>query len=850
MEPDPADGRDVPALDAFRGSEPAGGGPRRVLLVDDEPGAADLAATHVERLVDGVETVTRTSPADALAVVREQRVDCVVSDYNMPESDGLELLEDVRTVDPGLPFVLFTGRGSEEIASEAISAGVTDYLQKGVGRDRFEMLANSVENALDRRRVERDLRGVNAKVTAIHEFASDVAAAEDAEDVLTRLVSAAERILSFDRCVSVRRHGDKLIPAARSENVSEDEVRTFDVGEGVVGATVAEERTIVVDNLSVDPSDPEELEDPNDPGRETAGGGTEAASAPADDQRRAEELADPVGDDIRSAISVPIGSYGAFQAVSDGYAAFDQSDVEFAELLAAHAADALEQIETENTLRTERDRVEALFDDLPLPVARAVSSPGDAPKLDAVNDAFEAVFGLAGPDLDYGAIREGIVPAGSEDVDPLPVIDAAEPLQREVERETTDGRRNFILNVLPVEQPNETIVYALYADIDEQKRVARTLRRLHETTREMLRGEDREEIASIATRAAIDILEFPSSGVRLYDPDTNTLLPTAISREATDALGERPAYGPGSGRLWEAFETGELVVVDDLDEVETAIGYGEHRSLLIVPLGDHGIMPLGSREPGVFDDTAVQLARVLGANVTVALDHAQRTAQLRERDAELQREIDRLEKFAGLVSHDLRNPLNVAAGRLALAQGKVDDEGAREELEAVAAAHDRMEELIEDLLALARHGQTVDEPEPLSLSEAAAKAWQTVDTGDAVLRRPDDSLTVEADPERLRTLLENLFTNSVEHGATAAAGAGAADHITVTVGPLPDGFYVDDDGPGFEMDPEEAVEYGISSDPSGTGFGLAIVREIAAAHGWTLAVTDDEGVRFAFRTDG
>ena len=848
MEPDPADGRDVPALDAFRGSEPAGGGPRRVLLVDDEPGAADLAATHVERLVDGVETVTRTSPADALAVVRDQRVDCVVSDYNMPESDGLELLEDVRAVDPGLPFVLFTGRGSEEIASEAISAGVTDYLQKGVGRDRFEMLANSVENALDRRRVERDLRGVNAKVTAIHEFASDVAAAEDAEDVLTRLVSAAERILSFDRCVSVRRHGDQLIPAARSENVSEDEVRTFDVGEGVVGATVAEERTIVVDNLSVDPSDPEELEDPNDPGRETAGRGTEAASAPADDQRRAEELADPVGDDIRSAISVPIGSYGAFQAVSDGYAAFDRSDVEFAELLAAHAADALEQIETENTLRTERDRVAALFDDLPLPVARAVSSPGDTPKLDAVNDAFEAVFGLSGPDLDYATIREGIVPAGSEDVDPVPVIDAAEPLQREVERETTDGRRNFILNVLPVEQPNETIVYALYADIDEQKRVARTLRRLHETTREMLRGEDREEIASIATRAAIDILEFPSSGVRLYDPDTNTLLPTAISREATDALGERPAYGPGSGRLWEAFETGELVVVDDLDEVETAIGYGEHRSLLIVPLGDHGIMPLGSREPGVFDDTAVQLARVLGANVTVALDHAQRTAQLRERDAELQREIDRLEKFAGLVSHDLRNPLNVAAGRLALAQGKVDDEGAREELEAVAAAHDRMEELIEDLLALARHGQTVDEPEPVSLAETAARAWQTVDTGDAVLRRPDDSLAVEADPERLRTLLENLFTNSVEHGATAA-DAGAADHTTVTVGPLSDGFYVADDGPGFEMDPEEAVEYGISSDPSGTGFGLAIVREIAAAHGWSLAVTDDDGVRFAFRTD-
>lgn len=849
MESDPEGGRDVPDPEAFRGSEPAGGGPRRVLLVDDEPGAADLAATHIERLVDGVETVTRTSPADALAVTREQRVDCVVSDYNMPGSNGLELLEDVRAIDPGLPFVLFTGRGSEEIASEAISAGVTDYLQKGVGRDRYEVLANSVENALDRRRVERDLREVNAKVTAIHEFASDVAAAEDGDEVLTRLVSAAEGILELDRCVATRRHGDRLVPAARSESVGGDEVRTFDIGEGVVGATVADERTIVIDNLSVGPADLKEIEDPDDPGRGASTAGTEGESDRADDRGRAEALADPVGDDIRSAISVPIGSYGAFQAVSDGYAAFDRSDVEFAELLAAHAADALEQIKTENTLRTERDRVAALFDDLPLPVARAVSTPGATPQLDAVNDAFETVFGLAGPEVDYETVREGIVPEGSEDIAPSPVIDAEEPLQREVERETTDGRRNFILNVLPVEQPDETIVYALYADIDEQKRVTRTLRRLHETTREMLRGESREEIASIATRAAIDILEFPSSGVRLYDPDTNALLPTAISREATDALGERPAYGPGDGRLWEAFETGELVVVDDLNEVETAIGYGEHRSLLIVPLGDHGVMPLGSREPSVFDDTAVQLARVLGANVSVALDHAQRTAQLRERDAELQREIDRLEKFAGLVSHDLRSPLNVAVGRLALAQAMVDDD-ARGELEAVAAAHERMEELITDLLALARHGQTVDESEPVSLSETATRAWRTVDTEDAVLQRPDASLTIEADPERLRTLLENLFTNSVEHGATAAADAGTADHITVTVGALPGGFYVDDDGPGFDIDPEEAVEYGTSSDPRGTGFGLAIVREIAAAHGWPLTVIDDDGVRLEFRTDG
>jgi signal transduction histidine kinase len=346
----------------------------------------------------------------------------------------------------------------------------------------------------------------------------------------------------------------------------------------------------------------------------------------------------------------------------------------------------------------------------------------------------------------------------------------------------------------------------------------------------------------------------------LYDPEANVLRPTAISEEATAAFGDRPPFGPGDGRVWEAFESGQPIVVDDLAGIDTAVGYGDLRSLLVVPLGEHGAMPLGSREPGFFDETDLQLARVLAANVTVALDHAERTEQLRDRDAALQREIDRLEKFAGLVSHDLRNPLNVAAGRTDLARSLTDDEAVLGELDRVEDAHERMSQLIDDLLALARQGRTVDEIESVPLDEAAERAWRTVDTGDATLDAADASSTVEADPERLRTLFENLFTNSVEHGSTSSrtesgdsvehgsdSEAGADDGLSVTVGSLPDGFYVADDGAGFDIDPEEATEYGRSSTERGTGFGLAIVREIAAAHGWELSIDGDDGARFEFR---
>ncbi|OYR58030.1 hybrid sensor histidine kinase/response regulator [Halorubrum halodurans] len=796
-----------------------------VLVVDDEPEAADLAATYLERLLEGIETVTETSPAAALARLRERRVDCIVSDHDMPGMDGLELLETVREEVGDLPFVLFTGKGSEEIASEAISAGVTDYLQKGGGADGYEMLANRVDNALSRRRAESNLRAVNRKVTAIHEFATELSDAETAAEVFERVVDVAEEVLEFDRCLTARRDGEYVDPAALSEGVTDDDVRRFELGEGLAGRTVAEERTFLVEAVEGSPD------------------------------------AAPVADDVESAISVPIGGYGLLQAISSGHAAFDERDVEFAELVAAHAAEAIEQIETEETLRAERDRLAVLFDNVPSPVARLVIDGSGERTLDATNDAFESTFGCVAGEDTYEAMCEAIVPEGVESIEPDWSETDMEPIRTEVERRTVSGCREFILNAIPTERSGTVLLHLVYADIDEQKQVERTLRRLHEATREMFAGEDRETVAEVAARTAIDTLGFPSSGVRLYDPDAGTLQPTVISEEATAALGERPPFGPGDGALWDAYDRGEAVRIDDLAAEETVVEYGDLRSLLVVSLEDHGVMPLGSPDPGFFDDTDVQLARVLAANVTAALDRAERTEQLRERDAALQRELDRLEKFAGVVSHDLRNPLTVASGRVDLLRPLIDGEDAHEQLDRLEDAHARMGELIDDLLELAREGRTVDEPESVAIADAVREAWRTVDTAGAALEVEAGDATVHADPERLRTLFENLFRNSVEHGS---AGDGtpprSADGpaVTVTVGPLSDGFLVADDGPGFDgVDPAEAMGYGVTGADHGSGLGLAIVREIADAHGWRVTAEEagdaegsGSGARFEFRSDG
>jgi len=145
----------------------------------------------------------------------------------------------------------------------------------------------------------------------------------------------------------------------------------------------------------------------------------------------------------------------------------------------------------------------------------------------------------------------------------------------------------------------------------------------------------------------------------------------------------------------------------------------------------------------------------------------------RERRLELQNE--QLERFASVVSHDLRNPMMVASGNLELALELAEGE-VREYLGRVADAHDRMEQLIDDLLALASQGTTVDDPVRVDLTETILKAWRNVETADAALAVtvPEDC-SILAHEGRLCQLFENLFRNAVEHGVVRPGASTVPD---------------------------------------------------------------------------
>ena len=123
-----------------------------VLHVGDEPGFADVAARHLERVDDALEVPTATDPGTALALLADRPVDCVVSDYEIPGMNGIELLETVREGHLDPPFVRYTDKGSEAVADEAVSKGVTDYLLKESGTDQYTIPANRIGSAVDARR--------------------------------------------------------------------------------------------------------------------------------------------------------------------------------------------------------------------------------------------------------------------------------------------------------------------------------------------------------------------------------------------------------------------------------------------------------------------------------------------------------------------------------------------------------------------------------------------------------------------------------------------------------------------------------------------------------------------------
>jgi PAS domain S-box-containing protein len=702
----------------------------RVLHVDDEPGFGELARDLLTREDDGLDVRTETSASDALDRLADERFDCVVSDYQMPGMDGLEFFEAVRAEYPDLPFILFTGKGSEEIAAEAVAAGVTDYLQKGSGTEQYAILANRIRNATERYAAEREVRETRERFQALLSDAADYIHVIDADGTVQYTTPSVEHVLGYepatlrDRDALGRVHPeDRERAAAKLDAVADDPD-----GEASVEVRVRHRDgswrwlAVKMRNLLADPT-------------------VEGVVANVRDVTERRERAAAV--DWHKRI---------IQQMGEGVYVLD-SDHEFR-------------------------FVDYRAEDVDLSPADWEGRP-----VDCLTEA--GVF-------DADAVAD--IRTALEDL----FADRAEEVRLELEPNVPPSTEILELRLTPLSSVGDEVVLGTTRDVTAHKRRERELREAKERYRTLIET-------------------FPNGGVFAFDEDLQYTLAggsglAEVGLTSADMEGLTPfdlfpeAIAEETARNYRATLRGESTTYEQAYD-------GKHYHVWTVPLHD---------EDG---------------RVTGGMAVSQDVTEREERERELERQNERLEEFASVVSHDLRNPLTVLRTSLDLAESTDDPE----HIDRCFRSVERMETLIDDLLALARQGEAIDTLEAVALAPLVEACWDTVDTGAATLTVEAD-VTVRADEARLRQLLENLLGNAATHaGPGAAVTVGLMDPIHTETRTEADtvGFYVADDGPGIPPDERGRVfDSGYSTTSEGTGFGLAIVQEIADAHGWDVTVTE------------
>ncbi|WP_424018606.1 PAS domain S-box protein [Halorientalis pallida] len=686
-------------------------------------------AAAVETVATGDEALSRVSEAD-----------CLVTTYRLPDTDGVTLIEEVRAEYPQVPVVMVTEQSDDRVASEAISAGVTDYVRRD-GDDPAAALATAIEDCVDAYESEQALR-------------------ESEQRYRTLVERSHDGIYIY--------HDDSFLFV--NERITE-----------ITGYEPEELYEMEIWDL-VHPDDREWVKEVGARRRhpdQEAPNTYEAKVVRKDGETRHLEF------------SVQTTTY-------DGEAA-----------VLGSVRDVTERRRQERELAETNEFIETILDTLE-DVIFVFSLEGELMRW---NDQLCAVTGYTDEELDEMRAFD-LLPEEYYDEAVRKVRDAVASGSAVIEAEvqTKDGRRlPFEFRGAPLSDED--------GEVDAIAGVARDI------SERLNREEELIQYQTIVEAVGDAVYTLDEQGEITF---VNDALLSVTGYQEEELLGEFVGKVMRQQDVETARELiGELLESDERTratfEMEAIDKDGRH-----IRCEDHVALLMSD---GEFRGTA-----------GVVRDISQRKA----REQQLRRQNERLDRFASVVSHDLRNPLNVILGRVDLAR----DRPGEEHLDAIERSALRMERMIDDLLTLARDGQTVGETEPIDLESAVRRAWKNVETYEASLHLEDDLGTLPADDARLASLLENLFRNAVEHGG---------ETVTVSVGPISDpesvadgghaasGFYVEDDGPGIpDAERDNVFDSGYSTSDEGTGLGLVIVEDIAEAHDWTLRATDGSlgGARF------
>ena len=420
----------------------------------------------------------------------------------------------------------------ETAAGDSIPCEVTTVLQ---GDAESSGAVGIVRDVSDREEMQRELLAHQSKIANLHEVASRLDHCDTRAEIYEETVDAAAGVLQFDLCVVSEVVDSMLELQALSSDTDPDRFRKRRSLESGLGAkTYREGVTHRVDDVS------------------------------------ASDVAKPQDGRFESGLSVPIGEYGVFQAISIERAAFDARDQELAELLISHVTDALDRLAYEERLVAERDRFAVLFENVPDAVVTGPHVGSDFVVEDA-NSAFEETFGYDLETLRGEPIDEHIAePERREEAREINArSEAGEVIETEVKRRTADGLRDFMLRVVPFEVEDEgEYAFGVYTDVTEQKQRQKRVEVLNRVLRHDLRNGMNVVEGCAEQLAAMADDEAAAEYARVISERTDELIDLAGKTRVVERTLDRGPVPNGPVDVTEIVETAVGRLTDAYPGVE------------------------------------------------------------------------------------------------------------------------------------------------------------------------------------------------------------------------------------------------------------------------------------------
>ncbi|NHX36485.1 MULTISPECIES: PAS domain S-box protein [Halolamina] len=745
----------------------------RALHVDPDSSFVDAAATRLEREDDRLDVTTTTDADEALALLENDAFDCVIADYDLPETTGIELFQSVRDRDSELPFLLFTGAGSEAIASDALSAGVTDYLRKGRVDDQYAELADRTLDAVRSARRDSEPGGACSDGTPgflqhVVEAVGVGVAAYRADGTFAYVNETFASNLDADRNTFDDVHVWEIAPELDREDFdrywasfSVGDTKTTETTHAFRGTEVAVETVTtctVVDGTTYHVGTARDI--------------TERKER----EERFQAFVEQSNDIL---------------TVLDGNGVYKYQSPSAKRILGYEPGELVGESAFERVHPDDRADVVTTFQ-------QVMSNPGQ-------DLSVEYRFRHADGSWRWLESRGVNAP----------------------ETSAIDG---FLINS---------------RDVTERKEHERQIGDLHDATRQMVQASDERDVCAVAVETAEEVLGHSIAGVWLRDETGDRLEPAATTAGAEERFDELPVYTEGNSLSWEAYETGEARVVDDL-ATESGLYNpdSEVRSEIIVPLGEYGVLNVGSPVDDAFTDNEVTLAKLLAANAQVALGRS-------ERERLLERQTEQMEFFNSILRHDVLNAVTVIRARAEFLADELDGEQLQD-AETIVRWSDDVTEIVQRVRTVVETlaGEGDPELEPVDL---AAELRAEVDRVRSTYPEVDFETGIpEAQPvlanDLLGDALGNIVTNAIEHNDT--------DGLRVSVSvERNDGDVVvriADNGTGVPPERKDAIfrrgETGHAKS-TGSGFGLFFADAMVEEYGGDIRVEDNDagGATFEVR---